>query len=78
MREKRDMICGCAGLTKKQVDFLDNLAGNCICTGGRKFGKAGIIRALISVLRELDIDLNEIRSEEQLKDRIVKAFCKYK
>ena len=73
--EKTDRFCSCVGLTKKQIEFLDKMSKCCRYSGGRKLSKAAIIRALISVAKELDINVEMVKSEEHLKDRLVGAFC---
>lgn len=77
-RRKDKKFCSCVGLTKEQISFLDNLSKCCRYSGGKKLSKAAIVRSLISALRELNIDVDEIRSEKQLTDRVVQSFCKYK
>lgn len=65
-------------LDKKQAHFLDNTSKNARFTGGRKLSKTAIIRTLIRVAKRLDVNANEVKSEEQLEKRFLAAFEKYK
>lgn len=77
-KEKGKIFCGCVALSKEQISFLDNLLKCCRYSGGKNFSKVAIIRSLISAVREIDIDLEKIKGEKQLTDRVLQAFCKWK
>ena len=63
-------------LTKKQINFLDNILRSCGHINGKRLGRAAIIRALLSIAKELKIDVAGVKSEKQLKNRITKVFHK--
>ena len=63
-------------LTKKQINFLDNILRSCGHRKGKRLGRAAIIRALLSIAKELKIDVAGVKSEKQLKNRITKVFNK--
>jgi len=77
MRKKaRGMFCGSVSLTQEQIDFLDDISKCCRYSGGRKLSKTGIIRALLCALERLDVNAENVKSEKELKNRIIETFCK--
>lgn len=62
------------GLTKKQICFLDKISKDCKFSGGRKFSRAAILRSFLTSVRDLDIKVNKIKSEKDLKKEILAAF----
>jgi len=71
MSEKRWI---CAGLDKEQVCFLDAISKNCRFSGGRKLCRTSIIRAVLKAVKGLDIDISKVKSEEELRNRILLSF----
>jgi len=61
-------------LNKSQICFLDGISKTCKFTGGRKLTRASIIRALLRVGKKLDIDVNGVKTEEELKEKILASF----
>ena len=61
-------------LNKKQICFLDGISKTSKFSGGRKFSRTSILRAILKASRALKIDLSEVRSEKELKERIVASF----
>jgi len=64
----------CVSLYKRQICFLDEISKNCRFTGGRKLPRTSIIRAFLKAARNLDIDVKGIKSEGDLKQKIVASF----
>jgi len=62
------------GLTKKQVCFLDKISKDCKFSGGRKFSRTAILRSFLTAINDLDIKVNKIKSEKDLKREILVAF----
>ena len=62
------------GLTKKQICFLDKLSKDCKFSGGRKFSRTAILRTFLTAMRDLDIDVNNVRTEKELKKQVLVAF----
>lgn len=54
--------------------FLADFALKLRTLGGRKLATTEIVRALILALKRVDPELAEIRTEEELADRIVQGF----
>lgn len=55
---------------------LQKLGNDARATGGYKIPKTMIMRALVRMLMELDVDPSGIRTEEELLERILKAVKK--
>ena len=66
------------GLTKKQIYYLDDISKKCKFSGGRKLSRVAIIRALLLSCKCLDINLDEVKSEHELCEKIYLAFKKYR
>lgn len=54
-------------LFDKQIAFLDRLAADIRHNNGTAITRSEIIRALVALLAESDIDLTAVRSEEDIK-----------
>ncbi len=65
-------------MTDKMISFMENMSMKSKVTGGRKLPNTAIVRAAVSVLMELDVDARNIKTEDELKTRIVQAMAKYK
>ena len=64
----------CVSLSKKQLCFLDEISKNCKFPGGRKLCRTSIVRAFLMAAQKLDIDATGIKSEEELKERVLASF----
>ena len=62
------------GLTKKQICFLDKISKDCKFSGGRKFSRTAILRSFLTAVRDLDIKVDKIKSERDLKREVLVAF----
>jgi len=47
-------------------------------TGGKKLQVTWIVRSALKLMMDLDLDVNNVKSEEELESRIKKACKKYK
>lgn len=65
---------GHVALTKKQICFLDKLSKDCRFSGGRKFSRTAILRTFLMVVKDLEIDVNNVKTEKELKEKILTAF----
>lgn len=54
--------------------FLADFALRLRTEGGRKLATTEIVRALILALRRLDPDLSQVKTEEELAERIVESM----
>lgn len=62
------------GLTKKELCFLEQIAKKCKFSGGRKLSRSSILRAFLITASKFRIDVNKVKSEYELQERILKAF----
>jgi len=61
-------------LNKKQIGFLEKISKDCKFSGGRKFSRTAILRALLTAGKGLSLDVNNVKTEKDLKKRILLAF----
>ena len=76
-RLKKSTISSSITLTKKNIDFLDSLSQKSRHSSGIKLSKSSIVRALLSISKDLEIDVSNVKNQDELKDRIIEAFCKH-
>ena len=60
--------------TKQHLCFLDAISKQVKFSGGKNLSRTSILRVLLDVTRKLDVDVSHVRSEEDLKSRIIAAF----
>lgn len=65
-------------ISKEMDRWLGQLSLDMKTSGGYKLPRSYILRALISAVMTLKIDLNGVRNEHELEDRIRKAIKAYK
>jgi len=65
-------------MPSSMVSFLENMGIECKKTGGHKIANTEIVRCVIRLLMDLDIDIAGIKSEEELEDRIKDAARRYR
>ena len=65
-------------MTENQIKFLDELGMEAKRTGGYKLAKTVIIRACLEVLKKLNINLQGVKTEKDLTERILEAVKKHK
>lgn len=63
-------------LPKRMDLFLARLGEKSKAMGGFKMRKTQVIRALIALLMELDVDVSGVTTEAELKGRILEAMRK--
>jgi hypothetical protein len=61
-------------LLNRQIAFLDRLAIDLRLTSGWAVSRAEIIRTLVDVLEESRLELDGIRSEGELRDRLTRRL----
>jgi len=59
-------------LTQKELDYLDKVSSKVRFSGGFKLSRAEILRALVKAMKEMEVDVSGVKTEKQLKDRILK------
>ena len=61
-------------LNSDTIRFLKGFSENLRENGGYYLGMSAIIRALIEVIKELDINIEGIKSQEELINRILSSI----
>lgn len=61
-------------INHRQDCFLSNLSQKARFSGGKKISRSMTIKALINVVKDLDIDVKGVKTEKELKKRICQAF----
>ena len=61
-------------LNRGEVDFLDKLGKDALFSSGSKVSRAKLIAWLIDILKGLNIDGKNIRSEQDLENRIFEGL----
>lgn len=64
-------------ISKETEAWLQKLSAGMKSSGGYKLPKTYIIRALLDAAMKLDIDVTGVKTEEELKKRIVAAIKKH-
>ena len=62
------------GLNKKQICYLDGLSKSSRFFGGRKLSRIAILRSLFWACKKVEIDVDGVKSEEELYERVLLAF----
>jgi len=65
-------------MPSSMVAFLENLGIECKRSGGHKIANTMIVRTLVRLLMDLDLDISGVKSEEELESRIKDAAKRYK
>lgn len=61
-------------LYKDQTDWLEEVCFLASRKGGKKMSKAYVIRALIDAAMEKGLNLEGVRSEDEVKERVLALF----
>jgi hypothetical protein len=65
-------------ITKDMEKWLQDLSTSMKSAGGYKLPKSYIIRALLDAVMHLNIDPTQVKTEEELAKRILRAIKNYK
>ena len=58
--------------------YLEETSLKSKVSGGRKLANTTIVRACVSAVMDLDLDVTAVKDEDQLKERIKQAWAKSK
>ncbi|MFA5320256.1 MAG: hypothetical protein WC418_03655 [Candidatus Omnitrophota bacterium] len=72
----KDSRMTCIRLKKRHLCFLKTISGKCRSRHGRVLCRASVLRAIITVVKDLEIDTRGIRNEEELRKKIMESFGK--
>lgn len=78
IEKKQDYFRVPITMPSSMVAFLENLGIECKRSGGHKIANTMIVRTLVRLLMDLDLDISGVRSEEELEARIKDAAKRYK
>ncbi len=65
-------------LDRKEIDFLDKLGKDALFCNGMKIPRTKIIEITIDLLSHAKIDVRGVKTEEELKERILGAIQEVK
>ncbi len=71
---KKQMLWTSAKITKQHLCFLDNISKEAKFSGGKKLSRALILRSVLGVAKKLNIDVDGIKTEEELERRVLIAL----
>lgn len=60
-------------MPEEMFAYLESVSIKSKVSGGRKLANTAIVRACIMAMMDLDIDVNGVKDEDELKERIMKA-----
>lgn len=63
-------------LSEELVGWLENLSLKAKVTGGHKLPNTAIVRACLKAIMELDVNVDGVKDEEELKARILQSCAK--
>lgn len=63
-----------ARLSRKQICFLDKLSKDCKFSGGKALSRSVILQAFLTVIKDLQLDVNNVKTEKELKEKILMCF----
>jgi hypothetical protein len=61
-------------LNRDEVDFLDKLGKDALFSTGSKVSRSSLIAWMVDMLKGLNIDGQDIRSEEDLERKLMEAL----
>lgn len=65
-----------AFLTREQIDFIDKISKDALFSTGKKLSRTTIIQVIIETVRKLDLSGNDVRSPDELEERILEIVKK--
>ncbi|MFC1929281.1 hypothetical protein ACFLW6_00190 [Chloroflexota bacterium] len=68
--EKAPMIKLSVFLPRQEDAYLENLASIAKFSGGKKLSKTRLIEAMVRAFRNSDLDVREVRTDEELLKRV--------
>ncbi|HAX17245.1 MAG TPA: hypothetical protein DCY00_01420 [Actinobacteria bacterium] len=78
IEKKQDYFRVPITMPSDMVAYLEDLGIQCKKSGGHKIANTMIVRAAIRLIMEIDPDITEVKSEEELEARFKNAAKRYK
>ncbi len=78
IEKKQDYFRVPITMPSDMVAYLEDLGIQCKKSGGHKIANTMIVRSAIRLIMEIDPDIAEVKSEEELEARFKSAAKRYK
>ena len=65
-------------MNREDIDYLDKIGKDSLFTTGIKLSRIKILRAMVEAMKELGVNGKNVKTEEKLKDEILKKIAHYK
>ena len=65
-------------MNREDIDYLDKIGKDSLFTTGVKLSRIKILRAMVEAMKELGVNGNNVKTEEKLKDEILKKVAHYR
>ena len=75
---RKDLFRVPISITKEMESWLQEFSNTMKATGGYKLPKSYVIRSLLGAIMKLKIEVQGVRTEEELAKRIISAIKRYK
>ena len=67
-----------AVMDREDIDYLDKIGKDSLFTTGVKLSRIKILRAMVEAMKEFGVNGKYVKTEEKLKDEILKKRAHYK
>ena len=64
-------------MDREDIDYLDKIGKDSLFTTGVKLSRIKILRAMVEAMKELGVNGKNVKTEEKLKDEILKKVAHY-
>ena len=65
-------------MNREDIDYLDKIGKDSLFTTGIKLSRIKILRAMVEAMKELGVNGKNVKTEEKLKDEILKKIAHYR
>lgn len=65
-------------MPEEMFAYLESVSIKSKISGGRKLANTAIVRACVAAMMDLDVDVNGVKDEDELKERIINAQNSHK
>ena len=64
-------------MNREDIDYLDKIGKDSLFTTGIKLSRIKILRAMVEAMKELGVNGKNVKTEEKLKNDILKKVAHY-
>jgi hypothetical protein len=72
--QNRNLLVANIGMNRKQIKFIDEIAGEMRFSGGKKPSRSSILNTFIKIAMLMKPDISDIKSEKESEERFFQAF----